>query len=204
MIPSKVFSSIDLNKPSIEDLNYLFSDANDLHKSIYQYVETKSISKFLMNHLIENGKPIDKPIYRGDSFYEGMVGKNKSFRLWNSVASFSTNIDVAEKFANAENVPDWYFDESEFCVDVEYPFKEFIDRGELLVPVIIRIDGSIDILKLLSTEHELNRFNEDEFILYTEDLEFKFVDKVIEKNSNNEDVEVWIVKPSICERYSYI
>lgn len=94
MKDSNVFSCIcdvtvkDINNPSKEELDYLFSFPDNLEKSIYQYVETKTISKFLVNHIKSNGAPIDSFIYRGDCFYKGNVGVGKRFKLWRDVASF--------------------------------------------------------------------------------------------------------------------
>lgn len=206
MKDSNVFSCIcdvtvkDINNPSKEELDYLFSFPDNLEKSIYQYVETKTISKFLVNHIKSNGAPIDSFIYRGDCFYKGNVGVGKRFKLWRDVASFSKDFNTAKHFANVKCVPDWYYDEIEWYVDCEYPFRKNLDLGECLFPVILKLDGNNDLLKLFSTEHKINRFGEFEYIMYVQSLEFEFV----KLTDVIDGIDVWLVKPIKCEKIKFI
>lgn len=59
------------------------------------------------------------------------------------------------------------------------------------MPIIMKINGDNDLLKVFSTEHYLNRFEESEYIMYVRDLEFEFVDIV----DNIEGIDVWLVQP---------
>lgn len=188
---SEIKDMVKSNNIDKEYLDYLFSYPDNLEKSIYQYVETKTLSKFLVDYVKDNGYSVEFSLYRGDYLYEGFVEKGSRFRLWNSLVSFTKELLIARKFANIACVPDWYYAESEWCLDVAYPFKKSLELGESLVPIIIKINGDNDLLKVFSTEHYLNRFEESEYIMYVRDLEFEFVDIV----DNIEGVDVWLVQP---------
>lgn len=142
-----------------------------LKQQIVQYMETKSMSHELTNYINEYG--ISNPIrlYRGDCLYESVIKKGNSFKLWNGFASFTYDNEIADKFANSDNAPDWYFEENEWCANAEYPFKEFIDKGESLVPVIIVIEEN-ELSNCLCTDNYLDKYNESEYLVITESVEF--------------------------------
>lgn len=147
-----------------------------LDEIVRDYMETKSIAWELVDVINKQGKPNNTVLYRGDCMYESNIVIGNKFRLWNWVASFSRDYKVAEKFANVENAPDWYYDEYEWCNDsYDYPFSKHINNKEKLVPVIIAIEPS-RYVKQLCTDEFSNKFRESEHIVSVEYIEFEIVD----------------------------
>lgn len=103
---SEIKDMVKSNNIDKEYLDYLFSYPDNLEKSIYQYVETKTLSKFLVDYVKDNGYSVEFSLYRGDCLYEGFVEKGSRFRLWNSLVSFTKELLIARKFANTACVPD--------------------------------------------------------------------------------------------------
>lgn len=143
---------------------------------VLDYMKTKSIAWELVDMIKAEGKPNDCVLYRGDCLYESNIAVGKRFRLWNWVASFTRDYEISKKFSNAENAPDWYFDEREWCNDsYEYPFKQCIINQEKLEPVIIIIEPS-ELIKQFCTDDFSDTFNEKEHIVNVENIEFEIVE----------------------------
>ena len=151
----------------------LFTDQFGLsiEQQINDYMETKSMSNEFLDYIEKFGDCNKVKLFRGDCLYESVIKIGNAFRLWNGFASFTSNKEIAKKFSNDRCVPDWYYDEHEWCANAEYPFKEFINNKENLVPVIIVVDNG-KIPKCFSTEKYSDRLKEDEYVVLTEEIEF--------------------------------
>ena len=144
---------------------------SDIECEVLDYMETKSMSYNLIDYINKNGTTNKEVLFRGDCLYKSFIHVGQRFRLWNGFASFTSDNKVADKFANDMNVPDWYFEEKEWCGNHSYPFEEFISREEKLVPIIIVVCKN-KIPKCFCTDGYSEKFNESEYIVLTEDIEF--------------------------------
>lgn len=144
---------------------------NSISEYFVEYMENKSILKPMLNYIASNPEPTDEVIYRGDCLYESKIFVGSTIKLWNTVASFTTDIGVAEKFSNDKHAPDWYYDEYEWIGKEEYPFKDSIANNEKLKPIIFVVKPNAYI-KGVFTEKYSDRFNESEYVILTDDIEF--------------------------------
>lgn len=153
-----------------------------LDEIIIDYMRTKSIAWEFVDHIKQYGTPNELRLYRGDCLYESTLQVGNRFRLWNTVASFTSDFSIADKFANGYNVPTWYIDETEWDKPgYNYPFSKNIENNENLIPVIITIEKSSPI-KAFYTDFYLDEFDESEYVLFVDDIEFEIVsikDKIV-------------------------
>lgn len=163
----------DLDNPK-----YIDDVGRTLRVQLQDYMETKSMSYELLDYLREEGDSNELTLMRGDCLYESLIKEGGSFRLWNGFASFTYDEEIAEKFSNAENVPDWYDVEEFWYSEKPYPFKEYVERKEHLIPVIIIIEPE-QIPRCICTDNVHDNFNESEYLVYTEDIEF-VIDKIVD------------------------
>lgn len=168
----------DRFEKDLDNPKYIDDVGRTLRVQLQDYMETKSMSYELLDYLREKGDSNELTLMRGDCLYESLVKEGGSFRLWNGFASFTYDEEIAEKFSNTQNIPDWYENEGSWFANRRFPFEEFIERGEPLIPVIIIIEPE-QIPRCICTDNVHESFNESEFLVYTEDIEF-VIDKVVD------------------------
>lgn len=142
---------------------------SNISEYFVEYMENKSILKPMLDYIASNPEPVGEVIYRGDCLYESEIFVGSRVKLWNTVASFTTDINVAEKFSNDKHAPDWYYDEYEWVGKEEYPFKDNIARGDKLKPVIFVVKPN-EYFKGVFTEKYSGKFGESEYVVLTDNI----------------------------------
>jgi hypothetical protein len=132
----------------------------ELLTDIKSYRDTKSISYDLVDFTKTAFLNYEGILYRGDSIYKDFLVLGGLIIFHNCISSWSSDYNKAKAFANTNCVPDWYYNEREWCMDYEYPFK---GKDQLdLVPVIF----------VLESRNNLNGFEMAKYINIAEDTEY--------------------------------
>lgn len=135
---------------------------SEISAHIKAYRDTGDVSSELEKLCATNELHLEATLYRGDCCYSSFIQIGKFLHFNNRVSSWTSNKEIAYRFANVRNAPEWYLDESEWNMSYAYPYSEAIENDENLHSVIFVYRG--DAIHGLVTSHYINPKEDKEFV----------------------------------------
>lgn len=95
--------------------------------SFFKMLEDYKFCKLIMKDFVEvisNSRlNTTETLFRGDCAYECFLKVGEVYKLHNPVSSWTSEFSTAKSFSNKECMPEWYYDEDEWCGEEDFPFK---------------------------------------------------------------------------------
>lgn len=95
----------------------------DFLKMLKEYKFCKMIWKDFAEKVSASRLNTENILFRGDCAYESFLKVGDIYRLYNPISSWTSDFETAKSFSNKECMPEWYYDEDEWCGEEDFPFK---------------------------------------------------------------------------------
>ena len=92
-------------------------------KMLEEYKFCKVILKDFTEAISNSKLNTQEILFRGDCAYECFLNVGEIYKLHNEVSSWTSDFNTAKSFSNKESMPEWYYNEDEWCKEEDFPFK---------------------------------------------------------------------------------